>query len=196
MASTVDSLIASGSTDDLGESHNLTLVVQLFQHISQNHDAFMCRSALFGRTGKPNQKPADDEESRQLSAKLHCLFGIPSSNAGRRVLSTHPFARSRVYDLRNYTDKTAWGPFRSDGSMKVDWEMVESLMIVLGYSSGLCCRRFLHRFRPPWSEPLEGILPERVRIKPKYPLSLVQDPVFSLRSKDPFQVSGVWSRVS
>ncbi|KAL6710299.1 hypothetical protein ACN47E_009245 [Coniothyrium glycines] len=195
IASTVESLIATGSTDEFGESYNQQLIGQLFQHISQNHDAFMCRSSLYGRCGKPNQKQAEDEEDRQMSAKLHSLFGIPSNNLGRRILSTHPWARSRVYDLRNYTDETRWGPFRDDGSMRVDWELIESLMIVLGYNSGLCCRRFLHRFRPPWTEPLEGILPERARIMPDYPSKLYLEPDIPLQLKDPYNVSGVWSRI-
>lgn len=155
----------------------------------------MCRSSLYSRSGKFIQKEAETEEDRQLSAKLHCLFGIPSNSAGRRVLSTHPYARSRVYDLRNYTDKTKWGPFLDDGSMRADWEMIESLMIVLGYNSGLCCRRFMHRFRPPWFEPLEGVFPERSKIMPQYPTALLSQPDIPLHLKDPYNISGVWSRV-
>jgi hypothetical protein len=156
----------------------------------------MCRSSLFARAGKPTQKPADDDESRQLSAKLHSMFGIPSSNAGRRVLSTHASARSRVYDLRNYTDGTKWGPYRDDGSMRVDWEMIESLMIVLGYNSGLCCQRIPTRFRPPWTKPLEGVIPARAKIMPEYMPTLLKEPDIPLQLKDPYNVSGVWSRVS
>lgn len=156
----------------------------------------MSRSSLYCRAGKATQIPADDEESRQSSAKLHCLFGIPSNNVGRRVLSTHPYARSRVYDLRNYTDQTKWGPFREDGSMKVDWEMVESMMIVLSYNSGLCCRRFLHRFRPPWSDPLEGVIPEYDEVMSSPLLNKIpREPEIPLRLKDPYNVSGIWSRV-
>lgn len=150
---------------------------------------------MYGRVGRLNVKPVDDVEGQQLSAKLHSLYGIPSSNLGRRVLSTHPYARSRVYDLRNYTDNTKWGPFRDDGTMRVDWEMIESIMIVLGYSSGLCCRRFLQRFRPPWSQPLEGIIPERSKLMPDYPPTLLMEPDVPLQLKDPYNVTGVWSRV-
>lgn len=158
----------------------------------------MCRSSLYARAGTDQQKPAPDEESRQLSAKLHCLFGIPSSSSlGRRVLGTYPYARSRVYDLRNYTDATKWGPYRDEGSMRVDWEMVESLMIILGYNSGLCCRRFVPRFEPPWNEVLEGVVPEMraVRVE-EYPARLVYEPEVPLRLRDPFGVEGVWARVS
>jgi hypothetical protein len=155
----------------------------------------MCRSSLYERAGSENQKPADDEEGRQMSAKLHCLFGLPSTITGRRVLSTHPYARSKIYDLRNYTDKTQWGPFRDDGSMWVDWEMIESIMIVLGYNSGLCCRRFKPNFSPPWSKPLQGIVPERANIVPEYPKGLLYEPDVPLQLKDPYNISGVWSRV-
>jgi hypothetical protein len=192
---TVERLIATASADQFGNSQNQQAVADLFDSISQNRDAFMCRSSLYSRAGTEYQKPADDDEGRQMSAKLQSLFGITSSTAGRRSLSTHPYARSRVYDLRNYTDKTQWGPFRDDGSMRVDWEMVESIMIVLGYSSGLCCRRFLHRFRPPWTNPFEGIVPDRSKIMLDYPLSLLKQPAVPLQLRDPYNVSGIWSRV-
>lgn len=188
VTTTVDQLIASGSTDEAGTSQNRELLARLFQQIQQNHDAFMCRSSLFGRVGRWSQKAVEDTEGRQRSARLHCLFGIPATNAGRRVLQAHSHARSRVYDLRNYTRKTAWGPFRDDGSMRVDWEMLESLMIVLSYNSGLCCRRFLHRFRPPWSEALEGVMPED-------PPKLLVEPDLPLQLRDPYDISGLWSRI-
>ncbi|KAF2124087.1 hypothetical protein P153DRAFT_426902 [Dothidotthia symphoricarpi CBS 119687] len=191
VASTVESLIATASTDQFNHSQNQNLVSQSFS-ISQNHDAFMCRSSLYSRAGTEYQKAADDEESRQLSAKLLCLFGIPSSTIGRRVLSTHSYARSRVYDLRTYTDKTQWGPFRDDGSMRTDWEMVESLMIVLAYNSGLCCRRFLQNFRPPWSEPLEGVVPRQADGVSN---ALTRELDVPLQLRDPYNVSGLWSRI-
>ena len=155
----------------------------------------MCRSSLFARAGTSNQKAADEEEDRQLSAKLHAYFGIPSSNVGRRVLSTHAYARSRIYDLRNYTDATKWGPYRDDGSGRVDWEMIESLMIVLGYNSSSFCQRSLTRFSPPWIQPLEGVVPERGRLIPEYPVTLLKEPEVPLDLKDPYRVEGTWARV-
>lgn len=155
----------------------------------------MYKSSLYGCAGTSSQTAALTVEDRQLSAKIHCLYGIPTTTAGRRALSTHPYARSRVYDLRNYTDANKWGPFRDDGSMNVDWEMVESLMVVLGYNSGLCCRRFLHRFRASWSEPFEGVVKEKSSVLPEYPMTLVNEPEIPLNIKDPYGVSGVWSRI-
>ncbi|KAF1911944.1 hypothetical protein BDU57DRAFT_551544 [Ampelomyces quisqualis] len=197
VTSTVLSLISTASSSTSGYSHNQHKISKFFLHISQNHSAFMCRSSLYSRAGTELQKPASDEESRQTSAKLHCLFGIPSSSSlGRRVLGTHPYARSRVYDLRNYTDATQWGPYRHDGSMRVDWEMIESLMIILGYNTGLCCRRFAPRFEPPWNDVLEGVVPEYQALTIKgYPSKILYEPDVPLRLKDPYGVSGVWSRI-
>lgn len=195
VASTVETLIATASSDQVGHSQNQALVSQLFSSISQNHDAFLCRSSLYSRAGTEYQKPASNEESRQLSAKLLCLFGIPSTTMGRRVLSTHAYARSRVYDLRNYTDKTKWGPFRDDGSMRTDWEMVESLMIVLAYNSGMCCRRFMQKFRPPWTEPLEGVVRERGE-QVVGSMAMPKELDVPLRMRDPYNIEGLWSRVS
>lgn len=192
---TVLSLVDTASTDNLGVSYNQQVLSNLFESITQNRDAFMSRSSLYSRAGTMNQKPAKDKEGRQLSAKLQCLFGITSTTGGRRSLQTHPYARSIVYDLRNYTDKNEWGPFRNDGSMKVDWELLESIMIVLGYSSNLCCRRFLTRFRPPWTNPFEGVIPDRAAILPPYPPSLPKEVDIPLSMKDPYNVSGVWSRI-
>lgn len=195
VTSTTLSLVATASADEFGVSHNQQVLASLFDSITQNRDAFMCRSSLYSRAGTDYQKPADDEEGRQMSAKLQCLFGITSTSGGRRSLSTHPYARSNVYDLRNYTDKTQWGPFRKDGSMKADWQMIESIMIVLGYSSGLCCRRFQAKFRPPWTDPFEGVIPERARIMPPYPASLPMELEVPMHLKDPYNVSGIWSRI-
>jgi hypothetical protein len=195
VAETALSLVATASTDKFGVSYNQQVLANLFESITQNRDAFMSRSSLYTRAGTMNQKPASDEEGRQLSAKLQCLFGITSTTGGRRSLQTHPYARSIVYDLRNYTDKNEWGPFRDDGSMRVDWEMLESIMIVLGYSSNLCCRRFLSRFRPPWTNPFEGVIPERATFLPAYPRSLPNELDVPLSLKDPYNVGGTWSRI-
>ncbi|PSN75125.1 hypothetical protein BS50DRAFT_671357 [Corynespora cassiicola Philippines] len=190
VASAIDELIKTGSIKDK-ESRNQRELVEAFE-IPQNLDSFLYRSSLYKRAGTESQKAAEDEEDRQMSAKLHCLYGTPSTTIGRRGLSTHPFARSHVYDLRNYTDETRWGPWRNDGSMKVDWEMVECLMIILSYNSSLCCRRATPGFRPPWTEPFDGVIAQRKPLdKPVLPL----EPSIPLDMKDPFDISGIWSRI-
>ena len=186
------------SLDDFDVSHNKKLITGLFQGISQNHDAFMCRSSLYARTGSAKQKPANDEQGRQLSAKLHSMFGFPTSLAGTKDLATHPYARSRVYDLRNYTDKNQWGPFRNDGSMRVDWEMIESIMIVIGHNSFFGAHTMPSRLRPPWFHPLDGVVPdlevETENSPPNY-MTLLRQPDLPLDMKDPYRVQGIWSRV-
>lgn len=186
------------SGNDLGFSHNKALIMGLFLHISQNHDAFMCRSSLFERAGTARQKPADDEEGRQLSAKLHSFFGFPLPTLGRKDLSTHPYAKSYVYDLRNYTDKNEWGPFRNDGSMRVDWEMIESIMIVIGHSAFFGLQTLPSWLQPPWFQPLNGVIPDMEDLmknpQPDY-IALLRQPDLPLDMKDPYKVQGIWSRV-
>lgn len=79
--------------------------------------------------------------------------------------------------------------------MRVDWEMIESQMIILGYNSGLCCPRLLPKFSPPWTESLQGVVPQKAKIIPEYPPKLLYEPDVPLTLKDPYNVSGVWARV-
>lgn len=84
-----------------------------------------------------------EQRRRQQSAKLHALFGNPilnlsttttSSASTSRVLRSsrvYPFACAKVYDLREYTTGSEWGPFLADGSGRVDWEKVEAIQVVL-----------------------------------------------------------------
>ncbi|USP79455.1 uncharacterized protein yc1106_06729 [Curvularia clavata] len=198
----VDDLIATMSYDNLGLSHNKALITELFQHISQNHDAFMCRSSLWSRMKTAKYKPADNEEGRQISAKLLSFFGFPPSNVGKKGLPTHSYARSRVYDLRNYTDKNKWGPFRNDGSMRVDWEMIESIMVVIGYNSlfGVTTlpQALPYRLQPPWFQPLDGLIPDikdPLENGQRDYIALLQQPDLPLDMKDPYRVQGIWSRI-
>ena len=157
----------------------------------------MYRSSLYHHAGTESQDAADNEEDRQISAKLHCLYGVPLGVSGRRSLSNHAHARARVYDLRKYTKSTEWGPFRDDGSIRVDWEMVESIMIDLAYNSGTCCRRFsrhFKRFEPVWCEPFGGIV--RDKLLEDYTPKLLLEPDLPPHLKDPYNISGEWLRVN
>ncbi|KAF1953242.1 hypothetical protein CC80DRAFT_451327 [Byssothecium circinans] len=195
---TVASLISTASESDT-PSLNITTLGTLLD-IPGNIDAFLLKSTLYTRLqdsyAKPSATSLTDSE-RQLSAKIHCLHGIPSSTMGRRALNKHPYARSQVYDLRNYTDENVWGPYLSDGSMRVDWEMLEAIMVVLGYNSSLCCRRFLEQFRPPWSGTFEGVVrDERVRENlPEWRAEMLEQVDVPLSQRDPYGVEGVWSRI-
>ena len=192
IVSGVEHLLRTG-LDINDSSQNKAHLIKMFER-SRDLDAVVYRSSLYERAGTETQQAADNEEDRQLSAKLHCLHGMALGALGRRSLSTHPYARAKVYDLRNYTDKTHWGPFRDDGSMRVDWEMLESLMIDLAYNSDTCCPRFMPHFKPVWSDPFGGVIKHVVR--PEYPPTLPMEPEIPVHLKDPYNVSGLWHRVS
>ncbi|KAI3331333.1 hypothetical protein F4824DRAFT_475427 [Ustulina deusta] len=131
------------STKNPPKSRNADILTDIFSAES-NQEAFLCRSFIYERAraefhardirywhGPP--KP-----EHQKSAHLHCLYGVPllfaypSTRRQTRHNLMHPFACSKVYDLRQYTEKNKWGPFLDDGTMRVDWEKVEAIMIVLG----------------------------------------------------------------
>ncbi|KAL1638215.1 hypothetical protein SLS56_000023 [Neofusicoccum ribis] len=103
-----------------------------------------------------------------MSAKLHVLHGVPAESSKRGANPIHSYARSRVYDLRRYTDDTFWGPFMDDGSQRVDWENLESIMIVLSYSIQRFCERTYGRFRQIWDVPFSGISTNSFRSKPPF----------------------------
>ena len=63
-------------------------------------------------------------EERQLRAHLHAMYGLTRADvlkAGRVA------ARARVYDFRRYSYANYFGPFRTDGSWRVDWEQVMAI---------------------------------------------------------------------
>ncbi|KAG6366353.1 hypothetical protein INS49_000530 [Diaporthe citri] len=95
-----------------GASQNVSILRECFSSESTVH-AFLCRSFLFQRARTPVKKfsfPKQPPEERQMSAKLHCLYGAPVLNFSRlRSSRTHPFAISKVYDIREYTTPDAMG---------------------------------------------------------------------------------------
>lgn len=46
----------------------------------------------------------------------------------------HPYARSRIYDLRKYNEENGWGPFKDAKTGEVDWERVLCIMVDLDYN--------------------------------------------------------------
>lgn len=124
----------------------------------------------------------------QKSAHLHCLYGRPILNVGRlRSTRTYPLACSKVYDLRQYSRQTHWGPFLNDGSDGVDWEKVEAILIVLGYNIGR--KRIVARiFGEIWDSPFAGSWSNSYMASPPRDMS-------SLEARDPYGVTGTWYRV-
>ncbi|RDL40996.1 uncharacterized protein BP5553_00975 [Venustampulla echinocandica] len=101
-----------------------------------------------------------------------------------RYTGSYPYACSMVYDLRNYTDETMWGPFL-DQQATVDWEKMEAVMIVLQYH--------LHGhnnyvMQPPWLgasvDSFKSVLLPKIGTA-----SLPSNP------DDPYDVTGSWIRV-
>ncbi|KAH6710998.1 F-box domain-containing protein [Leptodontidium sp. MPI-SDFR-AT-0119] len=127
------------------QSSNITL---LKAHISTsrpsttNLEAFLSQSQTYNRASlSPTKTHAHTHASltplplRQASAKLHVLYGKPLLLPRRTHFQTpYPYAVSMVYDLRNYTEETLWGPYMGDGLATVDWEKLEAVMLVLGHN--------------------------------------------------------------
>lgn len=154
---------------------------------------FLQQSSLFERmrtTAYISRRDAHPRrEEHQMSAKLHCLYGRPILQAGRtRSARSYPYACSRVYDLRQYTPRTKWGPFRDDDSGRVDWEKIEAISIVLAKN-----------VRTQW--PQADILDEiwDTPFFGSFPRSFVpttEPELGDLDARDPYGVTGSWYRVS
>ncbi|KAK4156848.1 hypothetical protein C8A00DRAFT_40754 [Chaetomidium leptoderma] len=179
------------------------------------------------------RKPRRVREAYQMSAKLHCLYGWslaledrggisgrvatpvpPGSEDGdamkravwlaRRGGGAYALACAKVFDLREHTRGTQWGPFLDadayggdggGGGVRVDWEKVEAILVVLGTnirSKGL--ERF-PIFRHFWGKPFAGCwggsyIPwSRDREQGK------EKGLRELDRGDPYGVSGSWLRV-
>jgi hypothetical protein len=242
------STMIESAHNEFDQSKNLKLLQAAFKDRQDNHDVFLCSSSLFHgeRAGALHLtvEPAEDASARQASAKMHCLYGVPIDTAPRKVIidlmqpdlhigafgstrsqtsgrqpMTHPWARSLVYDLQEYTPQTLWGPFHNDGSHRVDWEKVEAIMIVLGHN----IRRYQGREESPvhgiWMEPFKGASPNsyHAAAPPILPPGTsaaapqqethdededeesetfkVREFKLKLDALDPYGVSGTWMRV-
>ncbi|KAM0563516.1 hypothetical protein ACHAPJ_001237 [Fusarium lateritium] len=181
-------------------SRNAALLQRLFAQ-DEILEAFFEGSSLFDRLrndhrqinrGSPAAPMSTDDACRALqqkSAHLHCLYGKPILNVGRlRSTRTYPYACSKVYDLRQYTRDTRWGPFMSDGSDRVDWEKVEAILIVLGHNIG--SRRLIARiFGDVWNAPFLGSWSNSYMAPPP------SRDISSLEARDPYGVTGTWYRI-
>ena len=188
-----DAASADRRVHGIHPSRNTVLLRAMFRKES-TVEAFLTRSFLFERARGQMQPmrivdDGRDKARHQQSAKLHCLYGEPILNIGRtRSSRMYPFACSKVYDLRQYTDRTMWGPFMDDGSGNVDWERMEAILIVLG--SNIKHKHLLasRNFRNIWATPFEGSWPGSYLGVPRIkaaPLDL----------EDPYNVAGTWLRV-
>ncbi|KAK8090995.1 hypothetical protein PG994_000500 [Apiospora phragmitis] len=182
-------------------SRNAALLSELFSTYD-NQYAFLARSFLYERARAElphaGMFASPPKKEHQMSAKLHCLYGVPMLYAQRSSHETRqgkmsPFACSKVYDIRQYTPRTRWGPFMDDGSDRVDWEKVEAILLVLGAnlkSLGLnsfpICKNF-------WDTPFAGVWPGSYLPLPLDEEEMVDHSPLDLQ--DPYGVTGTWLRV-
>ncbi|KAI0386036.1 hypothetical protein F5Y04DRAFT_162127 [Hypomontagnella monticulosa] len=182
------------------ESRNARLLGSIFGK-EANQAAFLCRSFLFERARRNIENEGmfkeHERENHQKSAHLHCLYGAPMLYAQPESPKTRhnkmsPYACSKVYDLRQYSQKSRWGPFMSgddndsdDGVDRVDWEKVEAILIViganlrkLGFMKFPICKNF-------WDEPFAGT----------WPMSYKPRELEPLEQQDPYGITGTWLRV-
>ncbi|KAI8679778.1 F-box domain-containing protein [Fusarium keratoplasticum] len=177
-------------------SRNAALLQRIFRD-GTTSEAFLQRSSLFERvrdhhhhsaSAAPQSVNADRRAIQQKSAHLHCLHGRPILNAGRlRSHRTYPFACSKVYDMREYTMNSRWGPFLADGSDGVDWEKVEAILVVLSNNVGPR-RKVPQIFGEIWDKPFSGSWSDSFKVPPPRDLT-------SLEARDPYGVTGTWYRI-
>ena len=159
-----------------------------------NVASFMCQSTLFRRALCQSPCEVTTSHEDQLSAKLHCLYGVAIDDpCDRRHLATYPFAVSKVYDLRNYSVETVWGPFLDDGLFGVDWERVEAVMVVLAHNLRLVTERTNSHFLPLWKIPFHGASPNSYKalVEPRLTKELTPPPELL----DPYNITGTYMRV-
>ncbi|KAI1381916.1 hypothetical protein F4677DRAFT_9300 [Hypoxylon crocopeplum] len=200
---TVKSLLENAATDTERVrsaihpwSRNAELLSDIFSD-DTNQSAFLCQSFIYERARcavtSENYFDFPPRVDHQKSAQLHCLYGVPMlhipDHHRTRRSKMSPFACSKVYDLRQYTQNTKWGPFMDDDTDRVDWEKVEAIMIVIGSNLrklGLnkfpVCKNF-------WEIPFAGSWPQSYR---PHPVAREPDP---LELQDPYGITGTWLRV-
>ena len=158
-----------------------------------NIDIFLSSSSLFKHAGPAGSAPAATEVERQLSAKLHVFYGLYVQPCRQSLRPVHPHARAKVYDLRRYTEHNLWGPYLDDGSQGIDWEKLETIMIVLGHNIRAFSQRTNGSLKSFWDMPFAGVA-ENSFISAATCPHLVKSP--NARDlDDPYGVTGTWMRV-
>ncbi|KKY28417.1 putative f-box domain-containing protein [Phaeomoniella chlamydospora] len=199
----IDLLTASTANPD----RNIQFLLRHFLS-PDNVSAFLCRSSLFDFSRYESDESAPTETLRQLSAKLHVFSGLDVEPKADEVVdiiavNVHPYARSRVYDLRRYTDKNCWGPFMDDGSLRPDWEKLQVIMIDLCYNLRIFTRRprristagpTLDDKSHIWNRPFFGVSSDSYK-SASIPGSITVPQDLPLLSQDPYGVTGTWMRI-
>ncbi len=103
-----------------------------------------------------------------------------SAESTARLKSLRNEARCYVYDLRNYTQKTQWGPFTlGQGGLEINWEHVEKIIHVIVMN--------IRDMAPTWQKlcPEVGLEMTRAYSAPRIP---------DQKPDDWAGVEGVWRR--
>ncbi|KAI1393941.1 uncharacterized protein F4822DRAFT_30698 [Hypoxylon trugodes] len=193
---TVKALLRNASVaTDTERSRNAELLDGIFSE-EANQSAFLCRSFIFERAGKDHNLLYDPTPrvDHQKSAQLHCLYGVPILQAKpgspwTRANEMRLYACAKVYDLRQYTEKTKWGPFMDDDTDRVDWEKVEAIMIVIGSNLRKLRLTSFPECKDHWELSFAGVWPQSY-----VPSPFACQPE-SLELQDPYDITGNWLRV-
>ncbi|EPE26597.1 F-box [Glarea lozoyensis ATCC 20868] len=199
-AKTVDLIYHASSNSD--SSANLSFLQKAFDPTSRygmrNIERYLGSSTLFCRSMLPTASgfltPAVmySEDERQASAKLHCYYGVPVTLSPKLYRRPYHYALSVVYDMRNYTDLSLWGPFKPDGEATVDWEKVEAIMIILGHNLKCFDDQTGRRLKPLWTTPWAGSQPDSFR---SVCLVDTKSPTPPVNESDPYNITGSWMRI-
>ena len=196
VAYAADNLLEDAPTD-WKKSSNVAFLTELMNR-PDNQSQLMSRSSLFRNAGHFDVFPADTEEERQLSAKLNVFYGVPfepsEEDVKKHVVNPiHPYARSRVYDLRRYKEGNLWGPFMDDGSHRVDWEKMQAVMVLLGYNLQVLSDRTDGQLSLVRDTPFEG-LGANSYVSRSLTCTQKAEPT-PFDADDPYGVSGTWMRI-
>ena len=176
----------------------MNFLVNLFE-AQENIDTFLCSSSLFKHAGPTRARPATTETERQLSAKLHVLYGpLSIEPCSLDAQPIHTYARSRVYDLRKYQPENFWGPFLNDGSGNVDWEKLQCIIVLLGHNLRTFAERTHGHFGTHREKAFLGTAPNSFTSTPSCPshaAMMVKEPTPPLAALDPYGVTGTWRRI-
>lgn len=180
-----------------------------------NKLAFLWRCSLFRDACQPivARYPQATPQEAELSARLAVYYGT-SLESGVEGFEVHPYARSRIYDLRRYTDQNGWGPFKDMKTGEVDWERVLAIMVDLGYNLrcvALALRELAAenmKLSPEQrhlstrmdgaigghpEEPFGGIAPYSFKSLPLH--KTTTEARTELDDQDPYGVTGTWMRL-
>ncbi|KAK8163200.1 hypothetical protein BC567DRAFT_232959 [Phyllosticta citribraziliensis] len=185
-----------------------------------NYHSLLCESALFRDSDFFRDMPTRSLSARakfdQLSAKLLVLHGVYCECKEHGYCETAGFphldayARSRVYDLRQWHEGNSWGPFMDDSSKRVDWVKMSCIMMVLLSQQRRYCKSLGSSHLPIWHLPFAGavpntyvdldggIAPAQILPEPKssHPAArMLKEPELSLDELDPYGITGTWFRI-